>query len=361
MSFWGPVAGAVIGAAGSYFGNKGGNPDQHANDPVRPEDLYLGSAQGGVNDIMARAGNLAPWSYYPQSTVADMNPYMHGSLNNLYNNPSGNLYQSQMGSFGGQATQSMASQMKNPNQAFQYNQGTFDRSMSNLMPALQGSYDAATRDNNRNLNWSTLPGLDMGAAVAGQQGGTKLGQQSALATAMTGDRNADIGASMYQNAVNTANRDAMFAGQQNLGAQMDLYQLGSAGLNSAYNMNAGNLQNQYLAGTGRQGYDQSQLTDSVNRFNFNQQEPYNAMTREMDIYNSGKAGQYAPRQTSTGMNTWESLSNGAQFGAGIYGAGQDAGWWGSTSPAGPTSWSTPQQSSNELRPFDTSGYAGMYR
>jgi hypothetical protein len=336
---WGAVGGAAIGAAGSYFGNK---QDSHANDPVTPEMMYMGAAQPGVQDVMRQAGNLQMQQYYPGSTIAPQADMYAGALSNLYNNPMAAQYQGSMAGMGMDAMAGMQNAMANPNQQFQFGQGTFDQTMANLMPALQGSYDAATRDNNRNLNWNQLPGLNLGGSQNGAQGSTKLGQQSALMQATNMDRNADIGASMYQNAVNQAQQAGMSAGAQNLNAQQNMYGIGANALNNAFNMNQTGLQNQYMAGSAQQQYDQSLLTDDVNRFNFNQAAPYNLLQDKMSIYNAGRMDNPQASGPSQGINTWEAITQGANMGLNFYDGWKNA--------------STPQ-----LQPFDTSQYASMYK
>jgi len=358
---WGAIGGAAVGVAGGLLS---GGPG-HANDRVDPataEDQYLGSALGGVNDIMSGVSGLPMQQYYQGSTVAGQNPMYAGSINNMYNNPYGGSYRDAAGNYGIRSFDAMTNVLNDPSGAFKYNQGVFDQTMGNLMPAMQGSYDAATRDNNRQLNWSTLPGLDMGAAGAGQQGGTKLGQQSALAQSMTMDRNADIGASMYQNAVNQAQDAAMQAGTQNLTAQQNMFGIGSNALNNAASFNDSMLRNQFLAGTTAQGYDQSLLSDDVARWNFNQNQPWQHANDQLSLYNSTRLSNPQSTQPNPyiGASPFEQATQGAMMGLGIYGAGQDAGWWGGGSQL-QTINTDYLNGVGKLQPFDTSMYSGMYR
>ena len=336
---WGAIASAGIGAASSYFGNKGNKPPP----PPTAEDMYLGSAMPGVNQVMSGVQNLQQQQYYPDSTVAPQNPMYSGALNNLYNNPTGAGYQAGFATPGMDAMTALSNGINNPNASFNYGQGTFDQSMANLMPAMQGTYDAATRDNNRQLNWSTLPGIDMGQSFSGQQGSTKGGQQSALAQSMTGDRNADIGASIYQNAVNQSHQAGMSAGTQNLNAHQNMLGLGANALNNAAGLNQTGLQNQYMAGSAQQQYDQSVLSDDVARWNFDQQAPWNDASDRMNIYNMGRLQSPAQQMPNDGLNTFEALTQGANTGLQFYNA-----------------WQNPS-SSSQLQPFDTSQYASMYK
>jgi hypothetical protein len=356
---WPAVGAAAIGAAGSYFGNKGSS---HANDPITAEQQYLKSALPGVNNVMGQVGNLNPQQYYDGSTVAGMNPFLSNSINDMGGWGSGmggrmmnqtyNAGNMALGAMGG-GLNLMNTMQNQPGGPFQFNQGVYDQTMANAMPALQGSYDAATRDNNRQLNWNTLPGLDMMGTAAGAQGNTKLGQQSALAGGMTMDRNADIGASMYQNAVNQSINAGMNAGTQNLDANMGMVnqygqygQLGGDLMNQSYNMGIGNMNAGMTAGQTQQGYDQSVLDDDVARWNFNQSQPYDFLNNQLNLYNGGRSQSGGTGGGGVGMNGFEAATQGAQLGLGIYGAGRDAGWWGQP---------------DALQFFDTSQYAGMMR
>ena len=260
-----------------------------------------GTAQPFIDQSLGRYGSLATPEAYGGNWAAGLNPMQSGAWNNMYNNPYGNEYQQQFGGFGGDALQSMSNQMANPNEAFQYNQGTYDTTMQNLMPAMQGTYDAATRDNNRNLNWNQLPGLNMEAQGNGLQGNTKVGQRSDLAKAMTGDRNADIGASIYQNATNQANANAMSAGSQNLNAQQNMYGMGMNALSNANNINSSNLNLQNMAGAGQQGYDQFSTDMDRAQWDAQQQNPWLFEAQRLGaLTNTGSAfGTTQNQSTST--------------------------------------------------------------
>jgi hypothetical protein len=283
------------------------------------ESTQTNQAAGFVDPYLrestANYGNLTTPGAYGGDWQAGMNPMMSGSLDNMFNNTAGNQYQQSMGGFGGDAMSAMSAQMADPNNAFQFNQGVYDQTMGNLMPAMQGTYDAATRDNNRDLNWNQLPGIDMAAAGSGLQGSTKQGQQSALASAMTGDRNADIGASIYQNATNQAQNAGMNAGSQNMAAQQNLFNTGANSLNNAYSMNQGNLQNQYGAGQYQQGFDQQGADFNRQQWDTEQTNPW--------LYE----GQRMQNLTNTG-NTFGTQTNTQESSPGLGNVGlQLAGAW----------------------------------
>jgi hypothetical protein len=333
MSYW-AAGSAVVGAAGSYFGNKGNTPK-----PVSAIDSMPGFLQDDWQNIAGGIQHLQTPEYYGGQQIADVNPYLGGAWDNMYSNPAQNAMMGQAQMAGGIGMDAMS----NLNDGFQYDQGVYDQTMANLMPAMQGSYDAATRDNNRNLNWNELTGLDMGMSAAGHQGSTKHAQGAALAQGMNMDRNADIGASMYQNATNQAQNAAMMGGQQSLNAAGQAANYGMQGMGMGFDMQQQVLKNQLAAGQGVQGYDQSLINADMDRFNFEQQAPWTALAAQNEMINANRLGS-APSPGPVGMNTWESLTGGAQAGLGLYQGGMDAGWWGGNGVGQPSANTFPDNS-----------------
>lgn len=278
-------------------------------------------------------GSLETPQAYGGDWQAGLNPMLSGAWDSMYNNTAGSGFMQQAGQAGGMGLNAMQSGLgvmntlnSQPGGPFQFNQGVYDTTMNNLMPTLQGSYDAATRDNNRQLDWSTLPGLNMNAAGMGQQGSTKLGQQTALAQGMTADRNADIGASMYMNAVNQAQNAGMNAGQMNLDANMDLAsqygQYGSMGLNSmnnAFDMNQAILSGQYNAGQGMQGYNQAGIDYNRAQWDTQQTNPWTYEQQRLNTL-AGVGSQFGT-QTNTSTSSPGIGNVGLQLGAAWLGGG----------------------------------------
>jgi hypothetical protein len=229
------------------------------NDPSAMVQPFL---QNSVSNY----GNLNTPQSYQGDWQADMNPMLSGAYGNMYDNQYGQNALDQ----GAQAGQMGMDAMGSLNEGFQYDQGVYDQTMDNLMPGIQGSYDAATRDGNNNLNWNTLPGLNMGLSTSGQQGSSKGGQQTALAQGMAMNRNADIGASMYQNAMGSANANAMNAGGQNLNAFGQVAGMGLNQMNQGFGQNQDMLNNQLIAGQGQQAYDQ--MGNDMDRQQWNEDE-----------------------------------------------------------------------------------------
>lgn len=249
------------------------SPEQENSTTVTMPDWIQSQIQSGVNNV----AGFSPDDFYQGNWQAELNPMLSGAWNNMYNNPAGQQYMDQVAGAGQMGLQGMQQGMdymgdlrSGGSPQFQYDQGVFDQTMGNLMPGLQGQFDAGSRDMTRNLEWNQLPGLDMQAAGMGLQGSTKLGQQSALAEGMTQDRIADFGSSLYSNAVNQAQGAAMGAGSQNLSADMNTQgsllsgynnyaNMGLGAMGDAFNMNQGIMGNQLAAGQGQQGYDQQSI------------------------------------------------------------------------------------------------------
>ena len=347
-----PATMMALGSAGvgALSGFLGGN-EEH----VGPGDYVPDWLKDDWKMLGGQIADLQTPEYYQGQLVAEQNPWLQNALGGMagYGQGMGGDIASLMQGAGtaglgafNQGLDYMSGLQGSPNQ-FQYDQGTFDTTMQNLMPGLQGSFDEATRDINRNLNWNTLPGLDMSFADA--QGATKQGQASALARGMAQDRSADIGSQLYQNALNQAQTAAYGAGGQNLASANNLQNqllsqygnyanIGSGMLNQAYNMGGQNLGMGLQAGQLQQGYDQSLIDAEMAKHNFGQQAPWLALQNQLNMVNAQKMGS-APQ--TTGMSGWEGALQGAQTGLGIYDAGRNRGWWGGVPPANPTFNTTP--------------------
>jgi len=302
----------------------------------------------------AAYGNLATPQAYADPWQATLNPMLSGAWDSLYGGGAGPGYMDQLGMYGDYGSQALM----NLQGGFQFDQGLFDQTMANLMPGLQGSYDAATRDNNRALNWNTLPGLNLDAAMGGQQGSTKLGQQTALARGMTMDRNADIGASMYQNALNQAQSAGMTGGMQNMGNYANLAGMGMNAIGTGFDMNQALLNNMLMAGTGMQGYNQQGIDMARAQWDQQQMNPW--IYEGQRLGQLGQIGSQFGTTTQTGSSSpgWGNI--GLQLGSAWLGGGGGNPF--SFGGDGLAPFDTSQYASMyKLSPFDTSQYAGMYR
>ena len=297
-------------------------------------DWMLPQLRQNINQLDERRMN-----YYDRPTVANWNPQMWeaNSAQRNFGQPGGQGFNNtfQMGLAGGAGLQAGVGgidylrglQEQGPNQ-FNYDQGTFDTTMNNLMPGLQGSYDAAMRDPIRQFNEQTVPGINMGASGAGQAFGTRGSNATAIAARGLQDRAADTAAGLWANAANQANAGGMRGGELNLNSANDMVntlsqgyqnygQLGTNQMNQAYNMGVGNLNLNAQGAQNLQNYQQSMIDADKARWDFNQQEKINQPQRAIDAMQAlrlgGTPGQSGP---STASNVW----NGVQAGLGFYNA-----------------------------------------
>lgn len=339
-----PATGLMIAnTAAGIFGS--GGPDKpRPMDPI-PEylkDIYKQQGLSNYQDL----GNLQDRQYYPGNHTANINKRLDTSLNQMSdyaNNFGGKVKNNQYGAGlrglkgldnGLNFTNQLAQQ--GPNQ-FGYDQNTFNTTMNNLMPGLQESYNAATRGNNEQLNWSTLPGLQMGGVGANIQGGTKLGQAGALAQSNTDNLNRSIGASMWQNAANQAQQAGMQGGALNLSSQnqfgTDIMQgygsIANQGLPQLANANntaKGNIGLKNAAGQYEQQHNQNRIDNKTRAYMYNQDAPYNDLQARFNMQNAGlPGGQGGPGVP--GMSRWEGGIQGFQNGMGMVNAYNDI--WGS--------------------------------
>lgn len=325
---WIIAGGALLGGIG---GAAIGGEDK---DPWDPHDFVPNHLRDEWEDYGNAIGALQDPQYYQGQLIADQNPWLANSLSGMGEFGStgvgaGAMGNSVLGGIGalqtglGDGLDYMNDLSQRQGGLFQYDQGVFDQTMGNLMPAMQGSFDAATRDINRDLNWNTLPGINMAGVAAGHQGSTKVGQQSALAEGMAQDRASDIGASLYQNAVNQAQGAAMDAGQANLRGDFDLLgrygefgRLGGQLLGQGYDMGVGNLDMMNQAGAQQFGYDQSLINADKAKFDWEQTAPWDFLNQRLSMINGQKVGGVNPAPIG-GANPWLAGAQGAQMGLGL--------------------------------------------
>jgi hypothetical protein len=300
------------------------------------------------DDYRQAAGNIMDLQtpeYFAGNTVADMNPYLSGAIQGAGDwgnglggdmlNQTWGAAQQGLGAIGQGLDYMQGMQERGPNQ-FQYDQGTYDQSFTNLTGGLQNQFDLGALQMQQNFDWNQLPGLNMQNALGGGQGNTKFGQQGALGQAMTNQNIANFGTQLWTNAANQANQGAMQAGMQNLNSANMLDQnmiqgfgqMGQLGGNlagRAFDMGLGNLNLGLQAGQLQQGYDQSLTDADVARHNFGQQAPWIAQRERMDMLNSTRSN-YTPG--TPGMSPWEGAMQGAQGALGLYNGMQNSGMFG---------------------------------
>jgi len=287
--------------------------------------------QGGVGNV----AGFSPDSFYQGNWQAALNPMLSGAWNNMYNNEQGNQFMGQMADAGSMGLNAMGqgmdymSQLQNGGAPqFQYNQGVYDQTMSNLAPGMQATFDKGAMDIQKGLDWNVLPGLNMEAAMSGQQGGTRLGQSTALAQSQADQNKMQFGLDLWGNASSQAHNAAMNSGQMNLNAGMNTQQgllngygnyanMGIGSLNNAFNMNQGMFNNQLLAGQGQQGYDQQAIDMMRQQMMF----PYEFYKDQGNYFNNvgqmyagqNTSGSYNPGLGNVGLDFAGSLASGGFF------------------------------------------------
>ena len=324
-----------IGAAGGLLAGDGGDKF------MSMKDLYGKTLKPDIANLRQDVLGMDPAEFYPGRTFAHMDPAQtRGYLSMVnYGQPGGFGYltrQNQLGQgmagltnlAGGTGFVGDLASMGGPQ--FGYDQGTFDTTLQNLMPGLQGSYDEATRDIFRNLTEGTLPGLDMAAAMSGNTASTRAGVAEGIATRGAQDRAADIGSQLTQNALNQAQRAAMLGGQQNLGADLrtqgnilqgfqSLANVGLPGLSNALTTDINNLQMQIAGGGAFQDMAQKRINEDIARWEFEQQAPWDLWSNQLNLINATTpAGMGINPQQTPSPSALQMALQGGMAGMGMY-------------------------------------------
>jgi hypothetical protein len=270
--------------------------------PYEPTDQWL-------NQMIHRVGNIPPQRYYEGNLTAQLSPQYKQAIQRGFDWQRGRgghlTRQMQRGGQMGVNAIGQGMQLQNalrkrgPNQ-FNYDQGTYDQVMGNLMPGLQGQFDAAMRDPNRQFAEQTIPGINMATSAAGQGFGSTRGfNQGAIAARGLNDRAADVASGLWTNAANQANQAAFGAGSQNLGTanQFDqnlmanygrFGQLGRDMLRGAWDMGTGNIGLANKSGEFLRNYNQQRIDRDAARVNFNRsQNQQNPFTKLQTLANVG--------------------------------------------------------------------------
>lgn len=236
-------------------------------------------AKGHMDNALGALGGQQ-WNPYSGSYAAAMNPQyqqaLQGALNFAGPQGAGAQYANQMTGIGNDLyntgmtnyTNLLSAQMNRGAPQFRMDQGTFQQTMDNLMPGMDAAASFAGRMNSRALD-SQLGQL-MGAAGASGQFGSKLSSKlagnAAAASALSQEALGKTLGNMYMNAANTANANAMSAGNQNLAATQrntaglmqgygNLMNTGINALGSGYNAGVRNAGLGMTAGGAMQDYD----------------------------------------------------------------------------------------------------------
>jgi len=356
---WGQLAAAGIGALGSMAAGGG-------QENIGPGDMIPKWAK---NDWMRTGRNIknlqdptsygGPWSaglnpMLNQSWMGGMAFGQPGGYGANASNMAGLAGTQALGYGQGASQRYMNHMLWSGPQQYKYDQGTFNQVMGNLMPGMQGAYDAAMRDPIRQYSEQTIPGINQGAVASGQGFGTRPQNQSAIAARGLADRGADTASGLWMNAANQANQAGYGAGGMNLQSGQALQsnllnnygnyaQIGGQLLNQGYNMGAQNLQMQNTIGGQRQAYEQQLFDRERERWNEQQTLPWTAQGNRQALYTQLSNG--APNQG--GVNTgFSNAVNGAQLGLGLYNMFQGGFGGGSQYPGG-------------INPYQSTGVPGL--
>lgn len=258
-------------------------------------------ASGPLQDIMHGAMNTPGLQYFPGNTVAGLNPYQLMGAQNLLNAAGGQ--QHALGQAYGAWGQAL--NMDPLKQADPAND-----------PYVQAMLDKNSRVVNQNLQEQVLPALTHGSVA------TDTGMANSAKDLAGG-----VAAGQASKALANANQDVLSnAYRTDQAHNLSKYQSDLAARGQAMGM-TGNMMNAFTmpgstqsrVGDFFRNYDQSLINAAKDRWNFQQNEPWNQLRRQMGIVgpigNMGSTGQF-PSQDGGGGSPWGSL-----LGAGLTAAG----------------------------------------
>lgn len=356
MGWMGPAISAGIGAIG---GALGGGGQEH----IGPGDAVPKWMREQLKGLYNQVFDLQTPEYYGGELIAGRTPGYEQALEQAYGfgTPGGAGYDASQALLGagyaglpgiGQGMDYLSQMQSAGPREFQFDQGTFDTTMANLMPGVQGSFDAMMRDPTRQLTENILPGFSLGGSLSNTQWGTSPQNQSAIAMRGFNDLAADTYSGLYQNALNQAQQAGYGAGTQNLasgqGLDRNLLQgygafggQGMQALGRGFDLGAQGIGMGQQAGVADLGYAQSLIDAEMAKWNFGQNAPWTALQTQMGMlprYGNAMGAQLPPGFGQGGQSGFANALQGAQAGLGIYGMGQDAGWWGGGGGGGDTTY-----------------------
>lgn len=171
-------------------------------------------------------------------------------------------------------------------------------------PYFQSAVQAAINPIKWNLQDEILPGVASGAGGAGQYGGTRQGIAEGLAISRANQQMVDAAARMGSDAYNQ-------------GQETYIRSLALAPTLQQSQMLPIQLRGQ--VGQQIRDYQQALIDSQIDRFNFEQNEPYN----RLGLYQNFIGGQYGGQSTSTGhaaqASSGQRLAGAAAAGLGTYG------------------------------------------
>lgn len=274
----GPVIGGILGKKSS-----GSQTSTATTAPWGPAQPYLQGALGDAEDLYKNYRQM----YYPGTMTAPLNPYQISGLN--YQQGYAGSVQPYIN-----RAQQMSSFMQSP-------------AMLNVgqNPYVQGMGAAIGNQISQQLRRNIMPAIRSGNVAAGMLGGSRQGiaEGTAIGDAMQnyGNSLASLYGGAYQSGLGAVNQ------AQGLAPNM-------------VNMGAYPAQLMRDVGQTYRGYDQQQINDAVNRFNWYQGQPDTRFDTYLGrISNIGGMGG-SSTSTQPGMSSAQGILGGALAG---YGLGKD--------------------------------------
>jgi hypothetical protein len=246
--------------------------------PWGPQQEYLQDIFGQAQDLYNADGP----SYYPDSTVVEFSPESQQAL---------------------QMTQDRAlsgSPLREEavNQNLAAVRGDY---LSAGNPFLQGAYNQAANVVTDQFNNQVAPGIDSQFAGSGRMGSGLYANARNRAEDTLGRNLTEMGERMSYNNYANERSNQMMAMQTAPGMAMTDYQ------------DASQLAN---VGAAREGQAQAQLQDRVNRYNYDQNQPWNKLAQYSGLV-SGGYGSQGSQSTPVYSNTAANFLGGAATGASI--------------------------------------------
>ena len=269
---------------GGIFGMGGGsnNPTIQTStvdsSPWEPQQEHLKNIFAGAQTAY---GSSAP-SYFPGSTVVGFSPQTEAAL-------------------GGIEQRALAGsdlQRAGMNQA----QSTIQGDYLNANPFLTGAYNAASAPVMEQWNNQVAPGIDSSFAGAGRMGSGLYAQNRNTAENTLGRSLTDMSSKMaYANYAQERQNQLDMTGQAGNMAQQDY----------------GDLNKLMAVGGAREGLSQARLGDEINRFNFEQNRPWDQLARYSGLVSGGYGTQQetgTPMYSNPGANFLSGALGGATIG-----------------------------------------------
>lgn len=264
---------------GAIAGGLIGSQDGTASSTTQPYFID-GQEQGMVDfiDLALQEYDQGPREFFPGETVAALDPNIIAGQNDILGAVD---VQRQLGDIGAQAAGELAGGGAG------FIEG-FDLPDQVGFGIDQGLQDATLNPVMRELENRILPGIQQNATQQGAFGGTRMNNQVGSALSSAAERGTEAlaranlearGQSIRQRA---GDIDAMLTGRNQDIRQNQLYNQslasGITGVNAAMGAVTQPGQTQIDIGRQRTGYEQELIDADVERFNFNRDEPMNALT-----------------------------------------------------------------------------------